>query len=395
MGNEEDSNLYSIWNRTRIPNQTNQQRNQENQKKLNDQQNENNKIENLEKDIITKDIKPRGLKNIGSTCYMNSVLQCLFHIFDLSNELLKLYDTKKITEKKLEKMPMTYAFLEVIAKLSFDKENSIKPNIFKKIIGNNESFRYYEANDSKTLVLYVLDTLNQELNENKIKSDNVNIINPIRSYKEKEAENIVKEFNDNYNSLIADLFNGLKMTSYICNTCNNSVKNYQIFNIITCSIEKTFIDKHGKEKIKDKNLKVDIYDCLKVDEKPNIFEGDNQIYCDTCKKSSDGKSLNKICIAPKILILFLDRGLNNKFMKEVDFPEELDINEYLLEKGKKYHLIGTIEHLGPSGESGHFIANCKHFDGNWYIFSDSKIAKKKKEYKKYGIPYLLFYRRDD
>ena len=97
-----------------------------------------------------------------------------------------------------------------------------------------------------------------------------------------------------------------------------------------------------------------------------------------------------------MLILFLDRGQNNKFKCEVDFKEEMDINNYLeIKIKKKYELIGVIEHLGDSGPTGHFIANCKHFDDKWYIFSDSYIKCTGKTYVKYGIPYLLFYRRKD
>ena len=95
------------------------------------------------------------------------------------------------------------------------------------------------------------------------------------------------------------------------------------------------------------------------------------------------------------MILFLDRGLNNRFKCDVDFSEELDINNYLETKGNKYKLIGVIEHLGQSGETGHFIANCKHFNGEWYIFSDSSIYPTNNKYQQYGIPYLLFYRRED
>ena len=344
--------------------------------------------------IINETINPKGLNNIGSTCYMNSVIQSLYHISDLSNGLLELYNQDILNEEILNKMPMTLSFLEVIYNLSFRKSKSFSPERFKIIISKNESFRKFEANDSKTLTLYVLDTLNKELNENKIPQKNEKIINPIRNYNVQDANGIVKFFNENHNTLIGDLFNGLKSTDYICDTCSNVVKNYQIFNIITCSIEKTFMDKYGNKQKLEKDLKVDILDCFKLEEKPNLFVGNNQIFCGQCNTSRDGKSINKICISPKIMILCLDRGLNNRFMCDVDFPEELDINNFLETKGNKYKLIGVIEHLGQSGESGHFIANCKHFNGEWYIFSDSSIHPTQKEYKQYGVPYLLFYRRE-
>ena len=345
--------------------------------------------------IINKSIIPRGLNNIGSTCYMNSVLQSLYHIIDLSNGLIDLYNKKILNDEILKKMPMTSAFLEVVYNLSFGGTKSMSPDKFKQIISRNESFRKYEANDSKTLTLYVLDTLNKELNDNKIQSKNDKIINPLRNYNVENAKNIVKTFNENYNTLIGDLFNGLKATDYICSTCKNIVRNYQIFNIITCSIEKTFKDKYGNKQKLKKDLKVDILDCFKLEEKPNLFFADNQIYCGKCNKSRDGESKSRVCITPKIMILFLDRGLNNRFKCDVDFPEELDINYYLETKGNKYKLIGVIEHLGQSGETGHFIANCKHFNGEWYIFSDSSIYPTNNKYQQYGIPYLLFYRRED
>ena len=378
--------------------QVNTQVNNQKKVEINSQLNKKEKAKNekakkikFEK-IIKPKIPPKGLNNIGATCYMNSVIQCLYHSYELSNGLLNIYEQTPKKEKNIfEKIPMTLAFLGTVSGLTNSSKQSINPTKFKEIIGNNKLFRNFEANDSKTLTLYVLDTLNKELNEF---YNNKNLLseNDILNYKEKDAESIVQLFKENYNSLIGELFHGLKKSVYKCVVCKNSVNTYQIFNIITCPVEKIYNEFYNK-----KELRINIMDCFKLEEKQKLFIENNQLYCEKCNKVNDGVCDNKIIFSPKMLILFLDRGENNKFECEVDFSEELDINTYVenKEKNNKYELIGVIEHLGQSGPSGHFIANCKHFDKNWYIFSDSSIYDEGKVYKKYGIPYLLFYRRKD
>ena len=355
-----------------------------------------NSIYQDKKIYITSNIPPRGLNNIGATCYMNSVLQCLYHVYDLSNELLKsFYDSQTLQMVNLKRMPMTFALFDIIYLLVYGQNNSVNPKKFNDIISTNKSFRKYEEKDSKNLVLYTLDRLNRELNEYKLRIENNCLINAIRYYDQKvfDSRDIVKSFNENYNSLIGDLFYGLKSSEYQCKICKNCTKNYQIFNIITCSIKKTFLAKY--QQTNQSERKLNVIDCFKLEQKPMLFSGNNKLYCEKCKKENDAICFTKICIAPKILILFLDREQNNQFMCDVDFPKELDINEFLEEKGKKYKLIEVIEHLGQSGESGHFIASCKHFDGKWYIFSDSSVYLIGLDYKKHGIPYLVFYEREN
>ena len=356
-----------------------------------------NSLEQNQKIFINSKIPPRGLNNIGATCYMNSVLQCLYHVYDLSNEFLKsYYDTQTLKYELLIKLPMTHALFNIIYKLTYEKNKSVNPKMFNDIISKNKSFKKYEANDSKNLVLYTLDNLNKELNEFKLITENKDLINPIRFYDQKmnEANDIVKSFNDNYNTLIGDLFHGLKLSEYQCTVCQKSNKVYQIFNIITCPIQKAFEFKYNQINNQIER-KLNIIDCFKLEQNPVLFTGFNKLFCDKCQISNDGICNNKIIISPKILILFLDRGHNNQFMCDVEFPNELDINEFLEEKGKKYKLIEVIEHLGQSGESGHFIACCKHFNGEWFIFSDSSIYHVGREYKKNGIPYLVFYEREN
>ena len=44
---------------------------------------------------------------------------------------------------------------------------------------------------------------------------------------------------------------------------------------------------------------------------------------------------------------------------------------------------------------GHFIADCKHFDGKWYCFNDGLVTGPNYKYSKQGIPYILFYQNAD
>jgi len=78
------------------------------------------------------------------------------------------------------------------------------------------------------------------------------------------------------------------------------------------------------------------------------FVGDNQIYCNNCKKLSDAKGTNRIFTSPHVLILILNRGKANQFDCDVEFDEKLNIKEYVLEKNfspTDYKLIGVISHF--------------------------------------------------
>ena len=146
---------------------------------------------------------------------------------------------------------------------------------------------------------------------------------------------------------------------------------------------------------------VTMMDCFNYNQKIEMFEGCNQIYCSNCHKMANANCCAYLTTAPKILILLLNRGLRIQFNVKLEFTEFLDISNYVSQNngnGDIYQLIGVITHLS-SGQDGHFIAHClSPIDNEWYTYNDAIVTKVEKEQFKEKVinlemPYILFYKR--
>ena len=104
---------------------------------------------------------------------------------------------------------------------------------------------------------------------------------------------------------------------------------------------------------------------------------------------------------PHYLIIILNRGTGNMY-KVGFYIEEFIYLQNFAEYDKNnnsYYLNGVIVHLGPSGESGHFIAYCvSPIDHKWYLYNDSIVTlcdqtNIGQQINQKGIPYILFYKK--
>ena len=141
---------------------------------------------------------------------------------------------------------------------------------------------------------------------------------------------------------------------------------------------------------------VNLYSCFRQYIQPTYFTGENQLYCNTCNCSRDAYSINTFFSLPPVLIIILNRGKGKSFDCDVDFPDYLNLQNYVSYKKSvyNYQLKGVISHLGESGMSGHFIAYCRHrIDNQWYCFNDSIVTLCKDSNRPYtvGTAYILFY----
>ena len=336
--------------------------------------------------IINK-IHANGLQNIGATCYMNATLQCLAHVEDFTKYLLQ--NKANIKKDKYGKK-LSNAFVEVLENIW---ENNIityyAPNNFKNLISEmNPLFAGIQANDSKDLVLFILETMHNELNA--AKNVNQNNFEFIDQYNfENSLVSFMKSFKDNFRSVVSDIFYGMYNSRMQCHNCRIITHNIQCFNILIMPLEEV-----RKFKNRYQNW-VTLRECFDYYQKSDFMMGENQIFCNYCKKMSTSENNTTLIVGPKLLILNLNRGKGLQFNVSISFDEYINISDFIYYKDTNvnYRLIGVVTHFGPSGESGHFIAFCKSFvDGNWYRYNDAMVNLSSfNDVKNTGVPYILFY----
>ena len=359
---------------------------------LNNKQNKNKK---RNKNALISITKPClvGLTNVGATCYMNATLQCLSNVKELTLSLLNP-ERNKIMEKDKYSYKLTIAYSEVLKNLW--NNNSVKsysPYSFKNTISMmNPLFAGINANDSKDLILFLLETMHNELNPIKIEKPN-NIPPNGQYYYEIAFKFFAEYFANNYRSIISNLFYGMFNSMMQCANCGRTTHNVQCYNILIFPLEEVKIFKRRYFN------KVDILECFEYYQHVEILTGMNQIYCNICKNLENCYNSSKIIIAPNILIVNLNRGKGNQFNIKLTFGEYLDIKQFIYynQSPNYYELIGVVTHLGPSGMSGHFIAYCKSFvDFKWYKFNDAMVDECSfSDVTQVGTPYILFYSKID
>lgn len=340
-------------------------------------------------------LKPKGLKNLGSCCYMNATLQCFFHIKEFTTYFLK---NKKEIKKK--DGLITTGLLDLFEGLSKnDKYTYYIPKLFKdNLIEVDDLFGGGGGKDSGDLVQTILTNCQEELGED---SDF-----PDFSIDRREERLMYLDLyykNSQAPSIIMDLFNFDIRLTCTCSKCLVKYYNISCENMLLFDLEGVYKFCHKNDNKKYFNLyaskrRLSVDECFKSFSLNGSLR--ENVVCKYCNKTTNIASFSNFVTLPKIFILIMSRGEGEKFECNIDFKEELDLeNLYNGIKGikkeetTKYSLLaGTI--LYGSGGYGHTVAFCKHFDGKYYIFDDLSVEKTCFNEIKQKKVYLLFYQKN-
>ena len=114
---------------------------------------------------------------------------------------------------------------------NYSNGHEFSPDEFKRTLGMyNPKFRKFEENDSKDLILYLLQTLHEELNYFGNKNQESDLI-PNKYDLLQTYNHFHSNYNNNNSSIISMLFYGTYINTTKCSQCHKILYNFQKNNI--------------------------------------------------------------------------------------------------------------------------------------------------------------------
>ena len=224
-----------------------------------------------------------GLNNLGSTCFMNATLQCLIHVQELSLYFLNEYpkdkeilNSRNISSETQGRLSEVYYYLiKNIENISLytetKKSNYFYLKQFHQTLGvYNPQFAKNEANDSKDLITYLLQSFHSELNYFGDKSNPNYLPLPDSSNRILTYNHFIQDYNIKNLSKISQIFYGTYENITTCLDCKTKFYSYQKFEIISFS---TYFYKNKEFKIMQ---------GFKDNESTQYLFGDNKYFCNKC-----------------------------------------------------------------------------------------------------------------
>ncbi|CAI7660280.1 unnamed protein product [Penicillium viridicatum] len=188
-----------------------------------------------------------GLQNLGNTCYMNSALQCVRSIEELSYYFLSGMYKPELNPGNVLGCGGTIAkqwanLLQELYK-SDPQPRSVNPYRFRSAAGRQrEDFAGYEQHDSQEFVMFLLDALSEDLS--RIVGSKPSTVIPDSTdemiHDRKALEDFGKKCWDLYEarnaSVITDLFAGMYKSTLICHNCEKTSIIMDPFTMVTVPI---------------------------------------------------------------------------------------------------------------------------------------------------------------
>ncbi|XP_058716194.1 ubiquitin carboxyl-terminal hydrolase 21 [Poecile atricapillus] len=342
-----------------------------------------------------------GLRNLGNTCFMNAVLQCLSSTKPLRDYCLRRDFQQEQPPGPRAPQELTEAFADVIAALWHpESSEAVNPGRFKAVFQKYvPSFTGYSQQDAQEFLKFFMDRLHVEINRKGRRTPSIlsdarrppALEDPETLSDDERANQMWKRYLEREDSKIVDLFVGQLKSCLKCQACGYRSTTFEVFCDLSLPIPKKSFA----------GGKVSLHDCFSLFTKEEELDSENAPVCDKCRQRT--RSTKKLTIQrfPRILVLHLNRFSTTRYSIKkcsvfVDFPlQQLNLREFASEKAGSpvYSLYALCNHSG-SVHYGHYTAFCRDPAG-WRVYNDSRVSPISENQVPSSEGYVLFYELEE
>ncbi|KAL1960366.1 hypothetical protein VTO42DRAFT_8326 [Malbranchea cinnamomea] len=374
-----------------------------------------------------------GLVNLGSTCYMNSIIQSLSATRQLTMFFMdNRFHTQVQKNWKGSQGVLPGLYANLIRSLWKGDVEVIRPTSFRKFIGRlNAEWAGSEQQDAKEFFDVLIDCLHEDLNVNFQRKP----IEPLTFEQEMRRERMPihrvstiewQRYSHRELSYISSLFAGQHASRLRCTTCRNTSTTYEAFFSISVEIPTSGTG--------------DIYQCLRSYTQEEMLSNDDVWKCPHCRCEREATKQIILTRAPRFLVIHFKRFSASKRQQArkihtpVNFPlTGFDLTPFMIPPPSQpqpprngdgqsspappppqctlspmelatsppyiYNAYAVVRHLGSTIHEGHYISLVRDNARDcWRKFDDQRVTDFKPGNSRADNPaneqaYLVFYER--
>ncbi|NXE98540.1 UBP42 hydrolase, partial [Menura novaehollandiae] len=296
-----------------------------------------------------------GLFNLGNTCYINVILQCLTYTPALANYLLSYEHSQWCQQQGFCMMCIMQAH---IRKVLCSSASAILPGaVLRDLKFIGEEFEY----GRQEFLCCTRNAMQRAC---------------LRGH-----SNL--DFSSQETTIIHQIFGGFMKSRVMCFSCQAVVDSYKAFLDVSLDIRAA------------SSLTTVLEDCVT----PKQLHQKECFKCSKCKKKVAASRRVTAHCAPRVLTLCLERAdqwTGMKINKFVEYPEYLDLWPYMSDTAGEpllCSLYAIVVHSGDTCLEGHFFCYTKASNGLWYKMDDESVDSCDIHTVLGQQAYLLFYAR--
>ncbi|XP_067113097.1 ubiquitin carboxyl-terminal hydrolase 2-like isoform X1 [Osmerus mordax] len=329
-----------------------------------------------------------GLRNLGNTCFMNSILQCLSNTPELRDYCLRGCHRSDLSPACQAKAALMEEFAKLTQSLwSSVSTEPISPSDFRTQIQRHApKFVGYNQQDAQEFLRFLLDGLHNEVNRVRVRT-RVPMEDIDHLSDSEKGMRMWNRYLEREDSKVVDLFVGQLKSSLTCSHCGYCSTVFDPFWDLSLPVAKKSTGE------------VNLMDCMRLFTREDVLDGDEKPTCCRCKTRRKCTKKFTIQKFPQILVLHLKRFSEScvrtsKLSTFVNFPlKDLDLREFSWDGSADavYNLYAVSNHSGTT-LGGHYTAYCRNpVLGEWYNYNDTRVSPMSSSQVPSSDAYVLFY----